>query len=268
MAVVTISRDLGSGGREVGKILADAAGYRFLDHEGILAAIKAEGPKWERWVEGLDERSPRLWEKYDWSYRGSVSLIQSTIMNAAAAGNVIVIGRGGNYLLEGIPFALRTRFIAPLDTRIARIAERESIDMDSARWLVEKTDRERAGFLYAVYGKNGTDPADYDIVYDAGTMRLDEIVVSMKALLAEKDRLKDESSVEVLRMKTLAANIKAHLLTVLPFFMPTLDVKPDGKSVRVWGVVRVPRERELVELEVKKAAGQTPIRFELRYRQS
>jgi cytidylate kinase len=149
MAVVTISRDLGSGGREVGKMLADISGYEFLDHEGILAAIKATGH--EKWVEGLDERSPRLWEKYDWSYRGSVALVQSTIMNAAVSDKVIIIGRGGNYLLKGIPFALRTRIIAPLEARIARIAERESIDTDSARWLIEKTDRERAGFLYVVY---------------------------------------------------------------------------------------------------------------------
>lgn len=267
MAVVTISRDLGSGGREAGKMLADAAGYKFLDHEGILAAIKAEGRKWQKWVEGLDERSPRLWEKYDWSYRGSLCLIQSTILNAAVDGKAIIMGRGGNYLLEGIPFVLRTRFIAPLKARIVRIAQRESIDQDSARWLIEKTDRERAGFLYAAYGRNGTDPADYDIVFDAGTMSLEEIVVSMQALLAEKDRLQDESSFQELRMKALAANIRAHLLTVLPFFMPTLDVESDGKSIRLWGVVRIPRERELVEKEAKKAAGNAPIRFELRYRQ-
>lgn len=267
MAVVTISRDLGSGGREAGRMLADAAGYEFLDHESILATIKAAGPKWEKWVEGLDEHSPRLWERYDWSYRGSVSLIQSTILNAAVADNVIIIGRGGNYLLEGIPFVLRTRFIAPLDMRIAKVAERESIDRDSARWLIEKTDRERAGFLFSVYGKNGTDPADYDVVFDAGTMPLDQIVVTIKALLTEKGRLKDETSSQALQMKARTANIKSHLLTVLPFFMPTLDVKFDGKSIRVWGTVRVPREYELVEKEARKAAGTAPIMFELRYRQ-
>jgi cytidylate kinase len=267
MAVVTISRDLGSGGREVGKILAEGTGYRFLDHAGILAAIKAEGNKGQKWIEGLDERSPRLWEKYDWSYRASISLMQSTILDAAAAGKVIIIGRGGNYLLEGISFVLRVRVVAPPDVRIARVAERESIDPDSARWLVGKTDRERAGFLHAVYGRNGTDPADYDVVFDAGTMPLDQIVVSIKALLTEKDRLQEESSLRVLQMKALAAKVKAHLLAVLPFFMPTLDVDSDEKSIRIWGIVRLPRERELVEKEAKMAAGGTPIRFELRYRQ-
>jgi hypothetical protein len=267
MAVVTISRDLGTGGRKAGRMLADAVGYELLDHESILAAVKAAGHKWEKWVDGMDEHSPRLWERYDWSYRGSISLIKSIILNAAAAGNVIIIGRGGNYLLEGIPFVLRTRFIAPLDTRIAKVAERESIDRDSAHWLIEKTDRERAGFLFAAYGKDGTDPADYDIVFDVGTMPLDQIVVSMPALLPEKDRLKDESSFRALQMKSLAANIKSRLLTVLPFFMQTLDVEFDGKSILVWGTVRIPREHEQVEKEARKAAGAAPIRFELRYRQ-
>jgi cytidylate kinase len=264
MAVVTISRDLGSGGREVGKMLAADRGYKFLDHEGILDAIKATGQG--KWVEGLDERSPRLWEKYDWSYRGSVSLVQSTIMNAAVADKVIIIGRGGNYLLKGIPFALRIRLIAPLDNRITRIAERESIDTDSARWLIEKTDRQRAGFLYAVYGRDGTDPADYDVVFDAGTMPLDEIAAAVQALLIERERLRDDLSIRALQMKALATSIKAHLLTVLPFFMPTLDVDFDGKGIRLWGVVRIPRQREQVEKEAKKVACNVPIKFELRYR--
>ncbi len=269
MAVATISRDLGSGGRDIGRETSSKLGYRFLDHEGILARLKAAGHKWERLAAGLDEHTPRLWEKYDWSYRGFVSLVQSTILDEAAADNVVIIGRGANYLLQDIPFALRVRVVAPLEIRIERIAAREGIDEDSARWLVERTDRQRAGFLLALYGKDGKDPEDYDMVFDSGSMPPDEIASTMETLLSQKELLKDAKTLHRLKLEALAADIKARLFTALPFFMSTLDVstEEDGQSILVRGVVHLPREREMVIKEARKVAGEVPVRFELRYRQ-
>lgn len=51
------------------------------------------------------------------------------------------MGRGGNFLLTDIPYAFRIRVVAPLDMRIDRIMEREQVDNDTARWLIDKTDR-------------------------------------------------------------------------------------------------------------------------------
>jgi cytidylate kinase len=267
MAVLTISRDLGSGGREVGQRLSSSMGYRFVDRESILERLKAAGHKWEKWTEGFDEHAPRVWEKYDWSYHGFVAMLQSTIMNEAGSDRVVIIGRGGNYLLKGVPFALRVRVVAPVEERIARVSTREGIDGESARWLIDKTDRERAGFLLTVYGRDGRDPADYDLVFDSAATSIDRIASAITGILPEKDRLKDEKSLRNLKMRALAADIKAHLFTTLPFFMSTLEVEFDGEAICLRGVVRLPRERELVIKESTKAASGAPLRFELKYRQ-
>jgi len=266
MAVVTISRDLGSGGRKVGSVLAEKAGYRFLDHEGIVTRIKTAGHRWEKWAEEFDEHSPWLWEKYDWSYRGLTALIQSTILDEALLDNVVIIGRGANFLLRDIPFALSVRIVAPLELRISRVSEREAIEADSARWLVEKTDRQRAGFLYTVYGKDGKNPADYDMLFDSGTTLFDEIVAALLALVPERDRRKDDNSLRELRMRAVAARIKARLLTALPFFIPTVEAVYEEGHIHLRGVVRLPRERDLVVKEAKNLAGDAPLKIELRYR--
>lgn len=266
MAVLTISRDLGSGGREVGLMLSNSLKYRFVNREHILASLKAAGHKWERWAEGLDEHTPRVWEKYDWSYRGFVAMVQSTIMKEAVSNRVIIIGRGGNYLLKGVPHALRVRVVAPFEERIARVSGREGIDEDSARWLIERTNRERAGFLLTVYGRDGKDPADYDLVFDSAATPIERIAAEISGRLAEKDRLIDEKSIKGLEMRALAAEIKARLLTSLPFFMSTLEVEFDGEAICVRGIVRLPRERALVMGEAGKMVGEAPLRFELRYR--
>ena len=267
MAVLTISRDLGSGGREVALMLSSSLGYRFVDRESILARLKAAGHKWEKWTEGMDEHTPRIWEKYDWSYRGFAAMVRSEILNEAASNSVIITGRGGNYLLEGVPFALRVRIVALLEQRVARVSNREGIDEDSARRLIERTDRERAGFLLTVYGRDGKDPADYDFVFDSTATPVDRIAAGITGLLSEKDRLIDEKSISALKMRALAEDIKAGLYTTLPFFMSTLEVEFDGEAICVRGVVHLPKERTLVMNETGKMAGEAPLRFELRYRQ-
>ena len=96
-------------------MLSNSLGYRFVDRESILERLKAAGHKWEKWTEGFDEHAPRVWEKYDWSYHGFIAMLQSTIMNEAASDDGVIIGRGGNYLLKGVPFALRVRVVAPFE---------------------------------------------------------------------------------------------------------------------------------------------------------
>ncbi|MFZ2446138.1 MAG: cytidylate kinase-like family protein [Syntrophobacteraceae bacterium] len=266
MAVVTVSRDLGSGGREVAWALEKDPGYRYLDHEAILERIKSAGHRWEKWAQDFDEHPPRLWEKYDWSYRGFTALVQSTILDEACEDRVTIIGRGGNYLLRDTPFALSIRVTAPLEARVARFAEREAVDRDSARWLIEKTDRERAGFLYTVYERDGKDPTDYDMVFNSGQMSVEDITAAVREEMLKKDLLRDENSVEALRMKALAARIKSRVLTALPFFMPTLEVEHTGGSLHLRGVVHLPRERDMVLHEAKALAGPVPVTSELRYR--
>ena len=267
MAVLTISRELGSGGHEVGMMLSRNLGYRFVDRERILLRLRAAGHKWEKWTEGLDEHAPRVWEKYDRSFRGFVAMVQSTIMDEAAADRVVIMGRGANYLLRGVPFALRVRIVAPLEVRIERICEREGIDENSSRMLIERTDRERAGYLLSVYGSDGKDELDYDLIFDSSKNPFDRIVAEITAVLPEKDRLADEKSIKALNMRALAADIKASLLTTLPFYMSTLEVEFDGAAIRLSGVVRLPRERTLVMDEARKAAGDAPLEFDLKYRQ-
>jgi cytidylate kinase len=267
MAILTVSRELGSGGHEVGLMISNSLGYRFVDRERIHDRLRSAGHKWEKWTEGLDEHTPRVWERYDWSYSAFVAVVQSTIINEAAAGRVVIMGRGGNYLLKGVPFALRVRVVAPIEERVARILEREEIDEESARLLTEKTDREREGYLLSVYGLDGKDKADYDVVFDSAAMPIGRIAAEICDLLSEKENLRDDIYHRKLELMALAADVKASLLTALPFFIPTLQVEVEGGAICVKGVVRLPGERSLVINEAEKAAGGAPLRFEIKYRQ-
>jgi cytidylate kinase len=266
MAILTISREFGSGGREVGLMAAKSLNYEYINKEQLLADIRTTGKDWEEYGKNLDEHCPTMWEKYDWSFRGFNALLQSLILNYALNDKVVIMGRGGNFLLKDIPFALRVRITAPIEQRVERIMKRESMDKDTAHWLIEKTDKERACFIHLIYGKHWDSPEEYDMVLDTGSKTLDELTAIVKDALLDKDMFKTEEAMNILRMKSLAAKIKAELLTDPSFFIPTLDVMYDGKEIVLRGVIHNPKEHKRIEEKAKQLAGDVPIKCELHYR--
>ncbi len=266
MAILTISREYGSGGREIGRKIAEITGYEYVDKEKILSDIRAAGHKWEEWARDLDEHYPSIWEKYDWSFRGFGALVQSVIFEHALRGRAVIMGRGGNFVLAGIPHALRIRVIAPPEARVERIMRRETVDRETALWLSERTDHERSGFIFALYGKHWDDPAEYDMTRNTGVETVDEIVGDILGLLDERDRLDTPEAGELLRMQAAAARIKAGLVTAPSFCIPTLDVRYSGKEIVLRGVIHNPKEHRRVEEAARKLAGDLPIKCELHYR--
>ncbi|MCU0572635.1 MAG: cytidylate kinase family protein [Syntrophobacteraceae bacterium] len=266
MAVLTISRELGSGGREIALAVAKSLGHEVVDKERLLADMRAHGQQWEQWSKDLDEHAPSTWEKYDWSFRGFVALIQSILFKYALRDRVVLLGRGANFLMKDIPYALRARITAPIESRISRIMVRESVNENTALWLIDKSDRERSGFIHSIYGKDWNDPLEYDQIFDTGSKPLDEVVERLVELLREWDGLCDEECREPIRMRGEAARIKAGLLTNPRLFIPTLDVEFDGTGIALRGVIHNPREYEQVEREARKLAGDLPLRCQLHYR--
>jgi len=255
MAILTVSREFGSGGRDIGQAVAKQLGYEYVNKEKILDDIRPLGKKWEEWGKNLDEHCPTVWEKYDWSFRGFTALLQSHILNYALKDNVVIMGRGGNFLLKDIPYALRIR-----------VMKRESVDRDTAKWLAERTDKERSCLIHSIYGKKWDDPAEYDMVFDTGIKTVGEITNIVKDALLAKEKFNTAEAKKILTMKTVAAEIKAGILTEPAFFVPILDVYYDGKNLILRGVIHNPKEHKKIEDKAKEIAGDIPLKCELHYR--
>ena len=266
MAILTISREFGSGGKEIGRAVAESMGYEYVDKEIFLNEIKAKGHRWEEWARDLDEHCPTVWEKYDWTFRGFGALTQSIMLEHAVRDKVVIVGRGGNFVLKDIAHALSIRIIAPLEARIQRIMLRDSVDREMARLLAEKTDRDRACFLYAVYGKRWDDPTEYDFVFNTGMGSLDEVIAAVTAILVEREQFKTEEVQRLLEMRAAAARIRAGLLTDEKIVLPVMDVEYDGKDIVLRGIVHNPKEHRRIEEAARRLAGDLPLRCELHYR--
>lgn len=266
MAILTISREFGSGGEEIGRAVAESMGYEFVDRERMLADIGTLGHRWQELGRSMDEHSPSIWERYDWSFKAFAAVIQKTILDCAVRDRVVIVGRGAGALLQRVPYALKTRMTAPLETRVERIMKRESVDLETAKWLIRRTDRERAGYRQSLYGRAWDAADQYDLVFDTSLLGWESIVSTIREQLGEKDRLKTKEAEQYLRRLAVAGHVKAGILTHGRFFVPTLDVEVDREGIRLLGVVHNLKQHDELEREARELAGDTPLRCDLTFR--
>jgi cytidylate kinase len=266
MAILTISREFGSGGRDIGQAVADAMGYDCVDRKRILDDMKREGKIWEDKAKQFDENYPDLWERSDWAFKGFVALNQSHFLQYAVKGNVVLIGRGGNFLLKQFPFVLKVRVKAPLEKRVDRVMAREGINSENAQYLIEKADSEMSKAVYLIYGKDWDDADEYDLVFDTSKQDQNEIVSILKSALLEKDKHNTPEARQTLELRALAEKIKAAVLTDPRFLISAFDVDPKEEGLAKYGFLiqgLVHRHEDVGQIEeiVKKMAGDMPVEF-------
>ncbi|HEX2694643.1 MAG TPA: cytidylate kinase family protein, partial [Acidobacteriota bacterium] len=100
MAIVTISRESGTDGEAIGRAVAGKLGYAYFDKKAIFRDLEEHGKQWARWGKEMDEHCPTVWERFDRSFAGVVALVEDHILQHALKDNVVILGRGGNWLLK------------------------------------------------------------------------------------------------------------------------------------------------------------------------
>lgn len=169
MAIITISREMGSGGIPIVHQVAEELGYSLVDGDAIKNMATEYGLTHEILLQ-IDEKPPAFIEQLDRQIELGMNRIQLIVLEKALKGNVVIYGRGGQDLLPGIGNVFRVRVIAPFEDRVERWAEREWIDPDLARSLVRKSDQQRAGFIKYYFDRNWTNPIEYDMVINTARL--------------------------------------------------------------------------------------------------
>jgi cytidylate kinase len=266
MAILAISREYGSGGREIGRKVADRLGYQFVDKERLFQDLEQAGPRWARIAKEVDEVCPTLWERHDWQYRGYVSQIEDLILEYAVGDNVVIIGRGGSSLLQGVPFCLRVRLIAPLEARLQAIMAREGLTREAATRLIAQIDGERACYIKANYGSDWDAEDVYDLTLNTASLTHDQVVDILVENLAAKDRLATAEAKARLALAALGYRLKARIATDPRVLVPTLQVFPEEDTLVVSGIIHTPKELHLLQEIAREVCGDRPVRFDLHRR--
>ena len=213
MATITISRQFGSHGDTVAQLLCERLNYRFFDKKLIEGLAVQSGLPPEKVVDLSDDRHrarslvERLFSNYPapmgdpgtWVAAAEVeaqeklnaAMVKQLIRAAYAQGNVVIIGRGGQVVLAGLPGVLHVRLVAPLELRIRRHQERSGLTAAAAREQVLKRDQASVDFVKRYYNTDLADPELYDLIISTAKLTpsatADLIIQAQAFLPAEGD---------------------------------------------------------------------------------
>ena len=196
--VITVGRQFGSGGRELGRRLAETFGIECYDKRLLLEAAKHAGMD-VAFFERSDEKFPRFvsgtmafnmaYNPMPWYTSSSISDeslyhdMATMMMRLVERGPCVIVGRSADYILRSAHVPVVNLFIhAPLDECARRIVARgDAPDMGKARQLAEKTNRLRANFYNFYTDKHWGEAPTYDLCFDSSTLSVDDQV----AMVAE-----------------------------------------------------------------------------------
>jgi cytidylate kinase len=264
MAIVTISRNSGTGARHIATAVARKLRYEFVSKDSISKEIEGHGKEWLDRVARLDDYAPTLRERYDQSHAAYLAMVEHCIYMNALKNNVVILGRGGNYLLENIPYSLRIRITASAEDRGRVLRDRFGIDESTAREIMKDRDHERSIYIERAYHRQWANPDDYDVTLNSGRMGFEELVDLIVNDIPARDKLFTPETEEKLRRLELASRIKAEVVTRFSLFINTFEVHHDGTAIVLRGVCLLTREKmhELMETAMR-LAGSTKVRCEL-----
>ena len=191
MAVITISRQFGSGGKTLGKKIADMLGYTFAD-SSIVQMIAEAANVSPTWVETVEKEagthlttvinkmvSKSLVDRILKDERGYLDerlyldYLVVLIAQMAEEGNVVILGRGSQYILHDHPDCFHVLLINDFDGRVQFTEDHYDLDRNKAVRVVKSEDRRRL-HLYRKIGKRDYDnPAIYNMVLNMGRMDMD-----------------------------------------------------------------------------------------------
>jgi cytidylate kinase len=171
MDIITISRQLGSLGFQVGQAVAARLNYRLVWRDLInQAAIRSGAP--EMALALIDELNLLGVTHTEEQFRTYVKSVEQVIHELAAERSIVIVGRAGQIVLRDEPLALHVRICAPLPVRIQRIADYRGISPEAARAQCLASDRSRKNYLNQAYGENWEDPGLYDLTLNTARMSI------------------------------------------------------------------------------------------------
>ena len=187
--IVTIARQYGSGGREVGRLLSESTGWKFYDKDLITLAAQKSGLSSEA-LQNVDEKAANSLlytlalgssiynhglEHVNLPINDRLFVVQSEIIKelAATGEGAIIVGRCADYVLAGRENLVRVYITADFDARVKTVMERHELTESAAKDLIVKTDKRRANYYSYYTGEKWGRADKYDLVVSTDRIGID-----------------------------------------------------------------------------------------------
>lgn len=197
--IITIGRQYGSGGLEIGKRLAERLGVPCYDEEILELAAKKSGLS-ENVMKSYDEKPRSLLftaatDPYAFGLLGAgidesvenkaINASMRAIWEIEKEGPCVIVGRAADYFLKDSDNALKVFIYASMDTRIKTVMERDGLPEDKAKRRIAQMDKKRAAYYNFYTMKQWGEMTSYDICIDSGRNGYDGCVDIIEKIVSK-----------------------------------------------------------------------------------
>ncbi|MFB3915950.1 MAG: cytidylate kinase family protein [Terriglobales bacterium] len=253
MSVITISRGSYSGGKMLAEALAQKLGYRCIDRDLIVQKAAASGISGEELKTALDKPPTFLGHSRHAAYV-YLAVIQAALTEEVRSGNAIYHGLAGHLLLKDATHVLRTRVVAPMEFRIAKVQQRLELSRKQAIAYIQKIDEERRKWTHSLYGVDWADPALYDIVINLDRLKIEQACEVICSMLKQEPFRWTRENQQAMEDLAIASRIRANLATNFTTSELELEIKVHSGVVMVKGALMQVEQAD----HIRQIAGAVP----------
>lgn len=194
MAVITISREIGSGGAEIGRHIAKRLNYQLVNKEILTEVMNSYGLIEFR---NIYDGGFTFWDTYDFTTHEIIGMLSRIMLSVAHMDNTVIVGRGSFAVLRDYSDVINLMIKAPLDQRVHAIMEEEGItDLKKAKKEVQHRGKVRKSFIEYSYHLKWDRLENFDMMFDTDRVSPSLIIdtVAKAARSLEKAELDPETT--------------------------------------------------------------------------
>ena len=216
MAILAISQEMGSGGAEIGMTVATRLGYTYVDNEELLGRAQRYGLAEDR-LARLAEDRPSWVERFDAETRRCILALQTVLYEFAQADDIVLMGGGGQWLLRGVPHALRTRIVAPFAERVTRLTAtlaaegRERVTPKTVAQFIRRDDIQKSARMRYLFDVDLKDPGLYDVHINTAVLSRAAAVQLLANLARQPEFATTDAGRQLVADRALASQVEVAL---------------------------------------------------------
>lgn len=268
MAVITVSRQMGSLGDGIAARVAETLGYKLVSREDIHRLAQDCDDDVKKACSLFESELPKGFrERYLFKEPSYASLFKSLNFELAAEGNVVILGRGAQVVLAGQTGVLRVRVVAPGDLREERVMERHGMDKAEAADYLRQYDQHRRSLIESIFHRSMSDWDLYDLLINTAGFDLERAASLVVAAANDWPQPADwEECRAEFNNLALAAHVESHILKKVPA-SPARGLAvhmPEAGKVVLTGFVQDKRTKEVAGKIAAEHPGITEVDNQLR----
>ena len=180
--IITIAREHGSSGKQIGKLVAEKLGIPFYYKEMIALAAHESGLDQE-FISDVHKNSPDILRELYLSTRvvqHAIEAQEKIIRKIADNGSCVIVGRSADYVLKDYENVVRVFVHAPMEFRIGRVREVYGDTLKEAKRNIRRSDKARAAYYKHISGMRWGEAKNYELTVDSsvGTEKSAEIILA------------------------------------------------------------------------------------------